>query len=279
VRDLVDWRNVSLLGIDVGFSKTRATTGIAVYEHGSLRSLACVKSSSQDRATILNGDSKFDAIAIDGPILPVLAAENIKRLSEALLVGSGFNVRCKPGMSHYGFGLDLRRAAAPIADEACLLAKAASKAFGENQVRHSIPLVEAFPNAFLGVLLNDLDYQAMGQVSRGAKFDRIYERAVAAERIHSIFDELGWDTPELTEAIESEALSTSRASHEKRAALICLLTAACALTGNAEYVGDAVGGWICLPPQKLWAPWAKLAMAQRRATLQKRSHHFGQRQC
>ena len=267
--NLVDWQNVSLLGIDVGFSQTRATTGIAVYEHASLRSLCCVKSSSRDRAGILNDGSKFDAIAIDGPILPVSAADRLKRLSESLLIGRGFNVRCKPGMSHHGFGLDLRRAAAPIANEACLLAKPASKAFGDKQIRHSIPLVEAFPNAFLGVLLDDIDYQAIGHVSRGAKFDRVYERAVVTGRIHSIFGDLGWKTLELTEAIESEALSTSRASHERRAALICLLTAACALAGNAEYVGDALGGWICLPPQKLWAPWARLALVQRRAKLQK----------
>jgi hypothetical protein len=140
----VDWRNVSLLGIDVGFSKTRATTGIAVYEHGSLRSLCCVKSSSSK-------GSKFDAIAIDGPILPATVADGLKRLSASLLIGRGFNVRCKPGMSHHGFGLDLRRAAEPIVAEACLPAKPASKAFGDKQIRHSIPLVEAFPNAFLVV--------------------------------------------------------------------------------------------------------------------------------
>jgi predicted nuclease with RNAse H fold len=267
----VDWRNVSLLGIDVGFSRKRATTGIAVYEHGSLRSLCCVRSSPQDRADILNEGSRFDAIAIDGPILAATAADGLKRLSESLLIGRGFNVRCKPGMSHHGFGLDLRRAAAPIVAEACLLAKPASKAFGDRQIRHSIPLVEAFPNAFLGVLLDDADYRAIGPVSRGAKFDRVYERAVVAGRIHSVFGELGWKAPELMETVESEALNSSCASHEKRAALICLLTAACGLAGNAEYVGDALGGWICLPPQKIWAPWARLALMQRKATLQKRA--------
>jgi hypothetical protein len=172
VIDLVNWRNVSLLGIDVGFSNTRATTGIAVYERGSLRLLCCVKSSSKNRADILSEGSNFDAIAIDGPILPATAADGLKRLSESLLIGRGFNVRCKPGMSHHGFGLDLRRAAAPIVAEACLLAKPAPKAFGDKQIRHSIPLVEAFPNAFLGVLLDDVDYRAIGQVSRGARCRR-----------------------------------------------------------------------------------------------------------
>jgi hypothetical protein len=268
---VVDWQNVSLLGIDVGFSKTRATTGIAIYERGSLRSLCCVGSSSKDRATALQCDSSFDAVAIDGPILPLPADDKLKRLCESLLIGGEFHTRCKPGLSHHGFGLDLRGATAPIADEACLLANPAPEAFGGRQVRHSIPLVEAFPNAFLGVLLDDADYDAIGRVSRGAKFDRLYERAVLTGRMHALLDELGWKAPELTEAIETQALNSSRASHERRAALICLLTAACAFAGQAEYVGDTLGGWICLPPQKLWKPWARLALIQRKATLQKRA--------
>ena len=268
---MLDWQNVSLLGIDVGFSRARATTGIAVYERGSLRSLCCVKSSSKDRAAVLPSASKFDAVAIDGPVLPKFADNKLERVCESLLIGSRFHTRCKPGMSHHGFGLDLRRATAPIADEACLLASPASIAFGDKQVRHSFPIVEAFPNAFLGVLLDDADYQVIGRVSRGEKFDRIYERAVLTGRTRSLLEELGWEVPELAEAIHTESLSPSRASHEKRAALVCLLTAACALAGNAEYVGDALGGWICLPPQKLWAPWARLAMTQRKATLQKRT--------
>jgi hypothetical protein len=268
---VVDWQNVSLLGIDVGFSKARATTGIAVYEHGALRSLCCVKSSSKDRAAVVPSASKFDAVAIDGPILPISADNKLKRVCESLLIGRGFHTRCKPGMSHHGYGLDLRRATAPIADEACLLAKPASVSFGDKQVRDSFPIVEAFPNAFLGVLLDDADYQVIGRVSRGEKFDRIFEHAVLKGRTPSLLEELGWEAPKLAEAIHSEALSANRASHEKRAALVCLLTAACALSGNAEYVGDTLGGWICLPPQKLWAPWARLAMMQRQATLQKRT--------
>ena len=267
---VVDWQNVSLLGIDVGFSKTRATTGVAVYERGSLRSLCCAGSSAKDRAAALHSDSSFDAIAIDGPILPVSTDDKHRRLCESLLIGGEFHTRCKPGLSHHGFGLDLRGATAPIADEACMLANAALQAFGDRQVRHSLPLVEAFPNAFLGVLLDDADYEAIGRVSRGAKFDRIFERAVLTGRLHPLLDELGWKAPELSGAIETEALNPSRASHEKRAALICLLTAACAFAGHAEYVGDALGGWICLPPERLWKPWARLAMIRRKAALQKR---------
>ena len=269
---MVDWQNVSLLGVDVGFSKTNATTGVAVYERGALRSLCCVQSSSQDRAAVIRSDSRFDAVAIDGPILPKLADFKLKRHCESLLIGRGFQNRCKPGMSHYGFGLDLRAATRPIADESCLLTKTVSKHFGDRQVRSSIPLVEAFPNAFLGVLLDDTDYEEMGRVSRGAKFDRIYERAVVTGRTAVLLDQLGWKCAHVCGAIKNEASENGRAAHEKRAALVCLLTAACALAGEAEYVGDPAGGWICLPPKELWARWAHQALEARKMKLERRSH-------
>jgi Protein of unknown function (DUF429) len=263
---VVDWQNVSLLGIDVGFSKTNATTGIAAYERGALRPLCCVRSSSEDRAAVLHSDLKFDAVAIDGPILPKLADARLKRHCESLLIGRGFHNRCKPGMSHHGFGLDLRAATRPIADESCSLTNAVTKHFGDKQVRPSIPLVEAFPNAFLGVLLADTDYEEMGRVSRGAKFDSLYERAV--RRMTLLQDHLGWECPEISDAIQKEARESGGATHEKRAALVCLLTAACALAGKAEYVGDPAGGWICLPPKELWASWAQQALKARKMKLE-----------
>ena len=264
MRHVVDWRNVSLPGIDVGFSKTSATTGIAVYERGILRPPCCVKYSPQARAAVLRSDFKFDAIAIDGPILPKVADARLKRYCESLLIGRGFHNRCKPGMSHHGFGLDLRAATRPVVDESCLLSKTVSKNFGDKQVRLSVPLVEAFPNAFLGVLLDDADYKEIGRVSRGTKFDRLYERAVVAGRITVLLDQLGWECPQICSAIQGEVSESGPATHEKRAALVCLLTAACALAGEAEYVGDTAGGWICLPPKGLWASWAQEALKVRK---------------
>ena len=267
---MVDWQNVRLLGIDVGFSKASATTGIAVYERGTLRSLCCVKSSPEARAAVSKTGSKFDAVAIDGPILPKLADARLKRYCESLLVGRGFHNRCKPGMSHHGFGLDLRAATRPVVDESCSLTKTVSKDFGDRQVRLSIPLVEAFPNAFLGVLLDDADYKEIGRVSRGAKFDRLYERAVITGRTTVLLDQLGWECPEIRSAIQEKVSESGPATHEKRAALVCLLTAACALADEAEYVGDATGGWICLPPKRLWASWAQEALKARKMKLERR---------
>jgi hypothetical protein len=64
----------------------------------------------------------------------------------------------------------------------------------------------------------------------------------------------------LREQIQGVARETTRVSHEHRAALVCVLTGACALSGQAAYVGDEVGGSICLPPLCLWAGWARTAL-------------------
>lgn len=55
--------------------------------------------------------------------------------------------------------------------------------------------------------------------------------------------------------------------HEKGAAWTCLLTAGCSATGEAEVVGDDVGGWFWLPPQDQWAGWAREALEKNRLAL------------
>lgn len=259
---MVDWRNVSLLGIDVGFSSTQKTTGIAIYNNGKLTDLCCVGSSAKERHSVVTKHGLFDAVAIDGPFLPAGTDLDIKRHAERLLIGRGFHDRCKPGMSHFGTGFNLRMATKPIADECYLLTKG-TPPHSNKQNRQSALLVEAFPNAFLGVLLDDIDYESIGRVPRGAKFDRIYERAVTANRLDRLLQDLSLNNSEVSEAIESEASKQGRETHERRAALVCLLTAAIALVDEPEYVGDVMGGWICLPPQRLWARWAQDALTAR----------------
>ena len=247
IMPLTDWRNVSLLGIDVGFSKTARSTGIAVYSQGRLTTLNCIGSSPRDRAEALPSGLACDAIAIDGPIVPEIDTF-AARHCELILSRGAFSRRCKPGLSHFGFGLQLRDAATRIADEMRSRAKPAPR-----------NIVEAFPNAFLGVLLDDDDYAAMGAIERGKKSDVYYARVAATGRFRTILKQLGWTDDALLKTLHDNAATTTRAAHDKRAALICLLTAGCALSGNAEYVGDEAGGWICLPPKALWAPWARNA--------------------
>jgi predicted nuclease with RNAse H fold len=247
---VVDWRNVSLLGIDVGFSERRKTTGIASYAFGQTTVLHCVGSLPQNRTAVLSGGSLYDAIAIDGPIVPATTNHGqIIRRCERLLSKGLFGNRCKPGFSHFGTGLKLRKATAAIASEMP----------GYRQ-HNSVPVVEAFPNAFLGVMLDDKTHCVFERIPRGKKSDIFFAQASRDCTFDRLFECLGWDDVILREQIRAVAGETTRISHEHRAALVCVLTAACAVSGQAAYVGDDVGGSICLPPLCLWAGWAKTAI-------------------
>jgi predicted nuclease with RNAse H fold len=247
---VVDWRNVSLLGIDVGFSERRKTTGIASYTFGRPARLHCVGSSSQDRAEALLDQPLYDAIAVDGPIVPAATnAEQLIRRCERLLSKGSFGKRCKPGFSHFGTGLRLRKAATTIASEM------------PGYRRHNgVQVVEAFPNAFLGVMLDDKTYAAFERIPRGKKSDIFFAQAFRDRTFDRLFECLGWDDVFLREQIQAVTRKTTRISHEHRAAVVCVLTGACALSGQAAYVGDEAGGSICLPPLCLWADWARAAL-------------------
>jgi predicted nuclease with RNAse H fold len=247
---VIDWRNVSLLGIDVGFSERRKTTGIASYTFGQPARLHCVGSLPQDRAEVLLNRPLYDAIAIDGPIVPVATnPEQVIRRCERLLSEGPFGKRCKPGFSHFGTGLRLRKAATTIASEM------------PDYRRHSgVQVVEAFPNAFLGVMLDNKTYAAFEKIPRGKKSDIFFAQASRDHTFDRLFECLGWDDMVLRAQIQEVARETTRISHEYRAALVCVLTAACAFSGQAAYVGDEVGGSICLPPRCLWADWARAAL-------------------
>jgi predicted nuclease with RNAse H fold len=247
---VVDWRNASLLGIDVGFSERRKTTGIASYTFGRPARLHCVGSLPQDRAEVLLDRPLYDAIAIDGPIVPTATdSEQVIRRCERMLSKGPFGKRCKLGFSHFGTGLKLRNAATTIASEM------------PGYRRHNgVQVVEAFPNAFLGVMLDDKTYAAFERIPRGKKSDVFFAQASRDGAFDRLFECLGWDDDILREQIGAVARETTRISHEHRAALVCVLTAACALSEQAEYIGDDVGGSICLPPVSLWAGWARTAL-------------------
>lgn len=65
-----------------------------------------------------------------------------------------------------------------------------------------------------------------------------------------------------------EKLATET-DHERRAALVCLLTAAFAAQGTGQKVGDTEGGWFWLPPMDLWQAWAKDGLSQAEEKLAK----------
>lgn len=245
-----------LLGVDVGFSEKRQTTGIAWRAaDGSVASARAGSSWASRRDRMPTGFSAA-LVAIDGPLLPAGSAGDVVRGCENVFQLGAFQRRCKPGMSHFGTGFALRTAAAETMAQLAAVLVAAPEAFRGPSLSAGAAVVEAFPNAFLGVMLSNNLYERVGRVRRGRRFDRLYDAAC-------------------TEGVLAEAASSStlmppgtgirlaeERDHEKRAALLCLLTAAYAAEGTAVTVGDPSGGWFWLPPWRLWAPWARDEVAR-----------------
>jgi len=90
----------NLMGIDVGFSKTRRTTGIACLE-GDCLTLERVGTAWESRDTKMPKDFHPSIIAIDGPLLPLGADLHMRRHVESIFVRAPFHNRCRPGLSHH----------------------------------------------------------------------------------------------------------------------------------------------------------------------------------
>jgi hypothetical protein len=233
-----------LLGVDVGFSATRASTGIAVLD-GDRLAIVCARTSWENRRAQIPPSFRAEFIALDGPVVPGGADEQIERSCERTFVRAPFDRRCKLALSHWGSGLQLKRAAA----DACVQ-------FGQTLANPRIrsgrrgPIVEAFPNAFLAVVTPEQTLKQAPKLARGRRFDWLYDQIARNGQLElAIGQELR--LPDVVwRAVRVET------HHDKRAALICLLTAACAARGTAAMIGEATGGWLCLPSCKHWQPWA-----------------------
>lgn len=249
--------NIALLGVDVGYSLRRPTTGLAWSDREKFGS-AKTHTNWDRRRQHIPVVAGFSVIAIDGPLAPLGSPDMLERNCERLFTRGAFQKRCKPGYSHIrGNGQDLRRAAAGTAQQLLHLAHPMAD---NRTIYPGLAIVEAFPNAFLGVLLDDQHYLT-AKAPKRKKFDWLYDRAKAAGMFDQVMIAINWHNPDLLHAIAVER------DHEKRAAYICLLTAACAASGKSEVVGDEQGGWFWLPPVELWAAWACDALAQNRAVL------------
>ena len=118
------------------------------------------------------------------------------------------------------------------------------------EVFPEVPIIEAFPNTFLGVLVPETLYFTNIKDKKQARSDWLYERAVECGALARVLRRLGWNDPGTVVQVETES------NHDRRAALICLLTAGFAHAGDATIIGDPTGGWFWLPSKALWEPWA-----------------------
>lgn len=240
---------VDLIGFDVGFSKTRRTSGVARLR-GEL--LSCDRATSEwgSREKVL-GSGTVDFIAIDGPILK--DTDHPQRLCETVFSRGLFGRRCKPAFSHVpGTGRTFRIATKETAECLANFTRAQDIEYPFPKVMEGKNIVEAFPNAFLGVLVADSQFREMPQLKRGKKFDWLYDQCRQAKLFQPLVNHMGIGS--LTTVAAS--IQANR-DHEERAALVCLLTAAAVAVGRYTAVGEAEGGYFFLPPFTLWSDWAR----------------------
>lgn len=240
---------MDLIGFDIGFSKTRPTSGVARLRGTDL---SCSRATCEwsCREKVL-GHCTADAIAIDGPILKDI--DYPQRLCETVFSRGSFGRRCKPAFSHVpGTGREFRAAGKEVARRLANLTHGQDLGCEFPRVFEEKNLIEAFPNAFLGVLVSDSCYREMPPLKRGKKFDWLYEKCCESRVFRSVVDHVGPESlPTVLTGVE-----TNR-DHEERAALVCLLTAALVAVGRYTAVGDDEGGYFFLPPFVLWEDWAR----------------------
>jgi hypothetical protein len=241
-------RQMKLLGVDIGFSEKRRSTAIACLNGDELTSWLA-RTDLESRTSKIPDGFRASVIALDGPLLPAGAPETIRRPCEAAFIRAPFHKRCKPGLSHWGLGLMLRNATGVAFTQFCRFVEIPE--LDVSDVTQNGPIIEAFPNAFLGVLTPEPTLRLAPIFKRGRRFDWLYDTTVSSGNLElKLSKEL--DLPaEMWRRLRVEK------HHERRAALICLLTAAIAARGTATVVGEAAGGWFWLPPWSSWEPWAK----------------------
>ena len=250
-----------VLGIDVGYSATRRTTGLCLLSWDeAVVDWRCALAGSDEASRaaalerLLGGSKRIDAVAIDGPLRPGLSVVATYRAPECMLSRGRFQRRGKPGPTNGGSGPRLHGAATELA-RLCL-ARLHVRAAGSHPRVCDTAIVEAFPNLFLGVLCPEAEYPDAARVRR-----RWTDALIP--RVRGRLGEL------LAALLPGRRIAGDLAlrGHEAIAAWSCALTATCIAAGRFVAVGSEDDGFIVLPPLGFWgasasgaAAWASLEL-------------------
>ncbi len=247
-----------VLGIDVGYSRRRKTTGFCAlsWDRRTVRwtcrnagTGAGVRREVLDTVLPEPGPDLL-AVAIDGPLLPQLRVGSRYRCAESLLSRGRFGHRGKPGPSNGGSGRDLHKHATLLAH--FILGERHVRVAAHVPAIHGRSIVEAFPTLFLGVLCDEVDYPARARRKRKWT-DTLYPATQGT---------LGTLLQRLLPGrrVDGDLHITD---HEKIASFVCALTALCVARNRFVAVGAQGDGFILLPPHELWGasaqseiPWA-----------------------
>ncbi len=247
---------MEIIGVDIGFSANRRTSGVARLS-GSNLVFDRTGSNWASRVAVI-GDNIAEVTAMDGPLLGDSKCR--KRVCETIFAMGAFSRRCKPGFSHVsGTGIMFRAAGEETGKQLTNITSGNDVASPFPRVWSTRNLVEAFPNAFLGVMIPDARFNSMPKLRRGKKFDWLYEQCRDALAFRRVSQAIGLENArDLLVTIEATR------DHEKRAALVCLLTAAAVAVGRYTAVGNDRAGYFFLPPWDSWAMWARQELDKQR---------------
>ncbi len=234
------------LGIDAGFSAQGRSTGLCLidpFAKNPVRSIHVRTAETTAAITDLLSSRAPIAASIDGPLLLSnsglrFTTANRYRECERMLSGGIFQKRCKPGATNTPRGFALHRQATSIA----------------NFLLRTFPGIiihEAFPNAFLGVMLPDSAFRV--PIRRGIKSDVFWENCVNGTTLmRRLLNRLFPGTL----AIRLLKAATKLNDHDERAAFVCALVARGSETQANFMVGNGADGAISLPPANCIQPWA-----------------------
>ena len=262
------------LGIDVGYRQNQPTTGLCLLtlDHGVLH-WECLNTHTDDAARredlrrLIDQRTHISAVGIDGPLAHNLVLVNNYRAAERILSLGVFQCFCKPGQTNSPVGQSLNNHATLLTNIVLDLMADGLLQIDAGAHLHPIHdrlIVEAFPNAFLGVLLRAGHFADVPR-DRSEKFDYLWDTAVENGSLEQAV---------LYVAPQNRAYQiTFRnqiddiANHDQKAAFICALTAMCIARNQYVAVGDPNYGQIILPPHDVWPidigfqmPWAETAL-------------------
>ena len=272
------------LGIDVGYSKTRRSTGLCLLElTSSTLRWQCFNTGTDEtlrfndlRALVPRGTNLL-GVGIDGPITPGLRVVPHYRSSDALLSRGVFAKRGKPGATSAPSGQQLHLHATLLAEIVLQLQDEGHFIFDRSthpDPVHPSRILEVFPNAFLSVLLPDAAFEGL-RLKRNAS-DVFWLIAINEGRyLERLVDALA---PNCRLETPLEDVT----DHDHRAALICALAVLCAHRNQYVLSGDPVDGDIILPSRQFWGegpdgssqPWAETALRKSIEAVRRNTGNF-----
>ncbi len=239
----------SVLGIDVGCSPTKRSSAVCLFSWDAYEiewSIQRFRAQEPERSqTILEvaGQTPIVAAAFDGPLRRDFDIIGRYRIAEQMLTRRLQPLIGKPGQSSAPVGRLLNEhanACARIVLAGCEIAPAVHSVAIDDRA-----IVEAFPSAFLGVMIED---PVLLQARRGDRSDTFFVHLAST----GVFDRL------IGHLLPGRTLKGSLAritNHDDRAAFVCALSALAVAAGDYVAVGND-DGWIMLPPSSFVQPWA-----------------------